>query len=220
MTALYIEPHKWPSLRRIRLKCDSQISSKCLIEWSTRHISYNEKSFHECRNCIRKKYASQGGKAGGRAAVESGQINELIRIAASPKVRKKAYRTARKKGSRAFTSKLEDDVFLHCQKWFGEVKRWQYIKRSDGKNCNVDLYIPSIETFVEVDGRYWHGLDRPYDELSLEIKAKYDHDRLLDEHCNKSGIRLIRLNEDEVRKGDWQSIRSKLESDAVPTSTR
>ncbi len=219
MTVLYTEPHKWPSLRRVHLKCDSQISPKCLIEWSTRHISYNEKNFHECRNCIRKTYASLGGKAGGKVAVESGQINELIRIAASPKVRKKAYRTARKKGSRAFTSKLEDAVFLRCQEWFGEVKRWKYIKRSDGKNCNVDLYIPSIETYVEVDGRYWHGLDRPYNELSPEIKAKYNHDRLLDEHCKNANLRLIRLTEDEVRKEDWESIRSKLEPNAVSTST-
>jgi len=219
MTVLYIELHRWPSCRRVHLQCDSQISEKCLRQWSTRHISYNEKSFHECRNCIRKTYASIGGKAGGKVAVESGQIDDLIKIAASPKVRKKAYRTARKKGSRAFTSKVEDAVFLRCQEWFGEVKRWIYIKRNDGKNCNVDLYIPLIDTYIEVDGRYWHGLDRPYDELSPEIKAKYDHDRLLDSYCQESEIRLVRLTDREVQKGDWSAIRSKLEPDTVSTPT-
>lgn len=212
MTLLYIELNSVPSLRRVHLSCDSGISQKCLKQWSTRHIHYNDKHFHVCRNCIRKSISREGGKAGGRVAVESGQIKQLILTGASPSAREKAYSTMRKKGLRAFTSKVEDAVYEKCCEWFSEVKRWQYILRDDGKWCNIDLYIPLLNSYVEVDGMFWHGLDRPYDSLSPEIKKKYDHDRELDRYCLQAGIKLIRLTENEVKQGDWDLIRSKIET--------
>lgn len=213
MTLLYTELHRWPSCRRLHLQCDLSISKRCLQRWSTRHIEYSLRSDrHACRNCSISQFSSKGGKVSGKKAVESGQIEEFIRSAASPAAREKARSTARRKGKRAFTSKVEDAVYEKCVNWFGHVKRWQYIRRRDGKLCNVDMLIVDKNVYVEVDGSYWHGLDRPYHELSNEIRAKYDHDRLLDDHCKESGIRLIRVTDREVYASAWDSIRSRIES--------
>lgn len=211
MTLLYIEENQHPSLRRAHLKCDDNSSEKCLNEWSTRHLYYNvEKSNHACRNCIRKRYASTAGKVAGRRAVESGQIKQFIQAAASPESRSKAQATSRAKGRRAFSSKVEDAVHAKCLEWFGEVRRWVYITRNDGKRASVDMFIPSISTYVEVDGSYWHGLDKPYEQLGDDQRKKFDNDRRLDEHCKQHGIRLVRIIDSEVFIGDWVAIQKRI----------
>jgi hypothetical protein len=175
--------------------------------WTTHNIEGAlERREHICRNCIRKRYALAGGKAAAEAGKTNGQIRTWIMAAASPEARLKAYATARAKGKRCFTSKVEDAVYEKCCEWFGEVERWRFITRDDGRRCNVDLYIPSLKTYVEVDGRYWHGLTKPYEELSPEIKAKYDNDRELDAHCQRIGIRLVRIIDNQVEAGDWSTI--------------
>ena len=213
MTLLYITDDPRPSCRRAVLKCDDGSSSKCLREWSTRHLYYNvERTHHVCRNCNRKRYASIGGKAAATVGKENGQIHSWIMAASSPAARNKARRTAQRKGRRAFSSKIEDKVYTKCCEWFGTVKRWRYITRDDGKRCSIDMYVPSIDTYIEVDGMYWHGLDRPYGQLTAEPRAKYDHDRRLDEYCQRAGLRLIRVTEQEVRAGEWVVIQQRLAS--------
>ena len=106
-------------------------------------------------------------------------------------------------------------MYEKCTEWFKDVKRWRYITRNDGKRYNVDIYISDIDTFVEVDGVYWHGLDRPYDQLGPEQRGKFDHDRQLDDHCRQANIRLVRITDLEVKKGDWDQIRQKLHQDTL-----
>ena len=211
MTLLYIQNDPRPSCRRAALKCDDASSNKCLREWSTRHLYYNiDKENHTCRNCIRKRYALAGGKAAAAVGKENGQIRRWIMAAATPEARNKAYATARAKGKRAFTSKAEDAVFERCVEWFGDVKRWRYITSDDGKRFNVDFYIPSIKTYVEVDGVYWHGLDRAYEELHPDQRSKFDRDRLLDEHCRHNQIRLVRILDIEVKDNRWSEIQRRI----------
>ena len=211
MTLLYIQEDRNQSMRRVHLRCDSGISDKCLKTWSTRHLYYNvDKSTHVCRNCNRKQYASVAGKAAAEAGKTNGQIQQWIMAATSPEARDKARRTSRSKGRSAFTSKVEDAVYEKCLEWFTDVKRWHYITRSNGKRCSVDLYVPSNNTWIEVDGAYWHGLDRPYEQLGAEQRGKFDHDRLLDEHCRQANIRLVRVTDREVKAGMWDAIHQRI----------
>ena len=205
---------KWDKYRdRIRLECDVKISQVCIKTWLTHDIKgAKNRTEHICRNCIRKRYASIAGKEAGRLAVESGQIKQFIAAAALPESRLKAYATAKKKGKRAFTSKAEDLMHEKCCEWFGEVKRWRYITRNDGRQCNVDLYVVALDTYIEVDGVYWHGLNRPYDQLGPDQRGKYDNDRLLDEHCKATGIRLVRITDLEVSAGNWKLLRERITS--------
>ena len=213
MSVLYIQEHPTaPSRNRIFLQCDEKHSKCCMNAWSTRHIAYNQaKTTHSCRNCIRSMNASKAGKIGGRKAVETGQIKQFIAAAATPESRQKARETMRKKGKGAFTSKVEEAVYNElCQK-FGvdDIKRWVYIKRNGNNHC-VDLHVISIDTYLEVDGVYWHGLDRPYKELHDKTRLKFDRDRLLDAYCENNGIRLIRCTDIDVNTYGTQHIIAKL----------
>lgn len=56
----------------------------------------------------------------------------------------------------------------------------------------VDAYIPLLYTVIEVDGAYWHSLDR--------IVKK---DKAENAYLTKCGYRIIRLSENEVRNGSF-----------------
>lgn len=57
----------------------------------------------------------------------------------------------------------------------------------------VDAYIPSFNRIIEVDGNYWHGLDR--------IKKK---DKAENAYLTKCGFNLLRLTEDEINDGSFK----------------
>jgi very-short-patch-repair endonuclease len=54
--------------------------------------------------------------------------------------------------------------------------------RAFAKKMELDIWIPSINTGVEYDGRYYH-------------KGMEDRDRRKDEYCRENGIRLLRIKE-------------------------
>jgi hypothetical protein len=156
--------------------------------------------------------SSKAGKIAGKLAVKTGQIKQFIAAAATPEARQKAYETCRKKGIRAFTSKVEDSVYeILCERFGAEdVKRWKYITRSCGTKHNVDLFIISLNTYIEVDGEYWHGLDRPYEELPDAFRAKFDHDRALDTYCVQNAIKLVRVTDLEIKANGLNIIFDRL----------
>jgi very-short-patch-repair endonuclease len=172
---LGVSKEKYAGLYKLyRFKCDFGVSSKCLKEWSRRGnkkvLSSNK---HCCKPCHNAAIASKGGKAGGpisgKNAALSGQCLRALSIAHEPQNRQKANETKLKKGKANFTSNAENLVYEECLKRFREVKRWHYLQTPFGL-CSIDLYIPSQNLFIEVDGTYWHGLDQPYDKLEERIR--------------------------------------------------
>jgi hypothetical protein len=57
------------------------------------------------------------------------------------------------------------------------------------------VWIASRNIYVEFDGVYWHGLDRPYDQLGPTVRRKYDRDRRCDAFCKAEGIVLVRVTD-------------------------
>jgi hypothetical protein len=71
---------------------------------------------------------------------------------------------------------------------------------------NVDMYVPELDTYVQFDGTYWHGLDRPIEIIresrsacDTTIYKKWLTDREQDAWFNASGKRLIRITDDEFK---------------------
>lgn len=62
---------------------------------------------------------------------------------------------------------------------------------------DIDVYVRSLDTYIQFDGVYYHGLDRPYEDLSSEIRRKYDRDRLADARFEALGLRLVRITDRE-----------------------
>ena len=67
-------------------------------------------------------------------------------------------------------------------------------------NYRIDFYVKSCNTYVQLDGLYWHGLDRPYEQLCTgPQKSKYDRDRLCDAYFTLKELRLIRITDRELK---------------------
>lgn len=67
---------------------------------------------------------------------------------------------------------------------------------------SIDFFIKDIETYVQFDGVYWHGLDRALSDIINSEKkidkiiySKWKKDRELDELCKERGIILVRITD-------------------------
>jgi hypothetical protein len=87
---------------------------------------------------------------------------------------------------------------------------------------DLDVYVRSIDTYVQFDGIYYHGLDRPYDDLSPVIRRKYDRDKAADAYFMRVGQRLVRITDREwaamstpQSRSEWlyKVLRQELPSD-------
>lgn len=79
-----------------------------------------------------------------------------------------------------------------------------YIKndRTIIKPYELDVFIPSINAAIEVNGNFWHS--------ELVGKDKYYHIGKTVE-CNKNGIKLIHIFEDEIAN-KWEIVESRIKS--------
>jgi len=102
-------------------------------------------------------------------------------------------------------SKIEESMFLVLVEYFGEndVERQCVINQS----WPIDFYIKSIDTYVQLDGVYWHGLDRSLDLIKefknprdRSIHNKWFFDRKQDEFFDQHKLKLIRITDIEFKE--------------------
>ena len=69
----------------------------------------------------------------------------------------------------------------------------------------IDFYIVSINLYIQVDGVYWHGLNRSLKEIRLQktsqdkkIYKQILRDRKLNKYMKKEQLRLVRITDDEI----------------------
>lgn len=102
----------------------------------------------------------------------------------------KQYETKRKSGT-FNTSQVEDDIYEILLSRFSDVKR-QYQDERYPFNC--DFYIPSTDTFIEVDAHWTHGPE-PYNP------SKITHKQLLSEWQEK-----VKLKESSGEKTKFLNL--------------
>jgi hypothetical protein len=73
----------------------------------------------------------------------------------------------------------------------------------------IDFYIKSIDTYVQFDGVYWHGLDRPLTEIGefktprdKTILRKFQIDREQEEWFKSTGKHLLRVTDKQYLCGE------------------
>ena len=128
---------------------------------------------------------------------------------------KKAHETKKTRSSYK-TSKKENLLRSRLETLF-ECVEYQVSVDHEGGTWLLDFKIGNV--YVEYDGTYWHGLDRP---LSVLIESKqprdqailrrYYGDRHQDEWFLKNGLRLIRIREGEERSLTDDELKSLLTS--------
>jgi len=134
----------------------------------------------------------ESGKKMGKLAVESGQLAEARKLAHTPEAQRRSWETKRQHGQHK-SSYVEDDAFTRLALHF-DVERHVYI---DG--YHIDMYIPSKDVYIQFDGEYFHGLDRPYEDLNESQRAKYDRDRRADEHFKSISKKLVRITDKQFK---------------------
>lgn len=72
----------------------------------------------------------------------------------------------------------------------------------------IDFYVIPLNVYVQVDGVYWHGLDRSLSEIQSSLKVrdksilrKWHTDREQDESFKRRGMRLLRVTDLQFKKG-------------------
>jgi len=120
---------------------------------------------------------------------------------------KKSIETKKKNNTGTWSSKIEntlrDELFLI----FGKDNVLEQVKLNN--RWTIDFYIVAINSYVQLDGVYWHGLDRSID-LIKEYKSSKDKrilqtfykDREQDLWAKTNGVMLYRITDEEIKI--WQ----------------
>lgn len=155
---------------------------------------------------VLKAQFAKRGKIAGDIAVSSGQLSRAQKLCCTPEARLKRHNTLVKNG-KCFISKPERQLTEMLREHFGHVDVETQLYTL---GFHIDLYIRSLSTYIQVDGEYFHGLQKPYEQLSPWQQRKYDIDRMADVAFTKTGARLLRFTDRQLKTMSQSEILSKL----------
>lgn len=131
-------------------------------------------------------------------------LPEVHFLANTPEKCRQRHETMKRNGS-YFNSKSEDAFYEWLVLQFGNVERQVVVNK-----WPIDFYVKSIDTYVQFDGEYWHGLDRSLEEImrfktprDRTILLKYQIDRRQDEWFHKNNLKLIRVTDKQFKAGQF-----------------
>jgi len=131
-----------------------------------------------------------------------------------PEICQKAHETMKKNGTYG-KSQLEDQFYEKLCVWFGEVN---VERQSIVNDLKIDFHIKSIDTYVQFDGEYWHGLDRPLQEIQESNGSRdraildgYLRDRKQDEWFKEHDLNLVRITDREFKNSDDNQLLERLQ---------
>jgi hypothetical protein len=105
-------------------------------------------------------------------------------------------------------SKVEDLLYESLIQKFGcdDVER-QVLISHENRSWAIDFYIKSINTYVQMDGVYWHGLDRPLEVIKesqgprdKSIYQVWHNDCYQDKWFHEHNMKLIRITDKDFYK--------------------
>lgn len=116
----------------------------------------------------------------------------------------KNLRTRMINSTKSWSSHIENEFYICLCKRFGELDVLRQVRVFEFR---PDFYIRSIDTYVEFDGVYWHGLDRTQEQLresnsirDKSILKKWQRDREQDRFFSENHLRLVRITDSSFKK--------------------
>ncbi len=119
----------------------------------------------------------------------------------SPEIREQIHQKMKDNGGYNHISKPQKRFHKVLIEKFGE----QNIEYSIIVNgWEIDFYISTIDTYIQFDGVYWHGLDRPISEIK-KMESQRDkaiiktvkRDRLQKDWFRNNNLRLVRITDEQ-----------------------
>jgi hypothetical protein len=182
---------------------------KKLRKW---HADNPEESTRICREngdiAVARELPSIAGRIGGRVTAERGYLNKASSLGHTPEAKEKRYKTLRERG-KLWSSKSENDLDKRLRTLFENVIHWV----TEG-GFSIDFYVQDVDCYVQLDGVYWHGLDRPYEELHSGPRAKFDRDRKCDAHFQSVSKRLVRITDAALHEITDEELKARLMSES------
>lgn len=175
--------------------CEFQLSCRDIAKWhenlkATVRVRYGVDNVSSLESIKKKKVATFQKRYG---------VDNPLQI---PDVKRRVIESHASNNPFNWISKPEARFRKLLNEFFGpeHVK----IQRLIEGHWSVDFYISSINTYVQFDGVYWHGLDRPIEEIAASnsrrdkaIYEKWLKDRKLDVYVLEHGMKLVRITDKE-----------------------
>jgi len=191
-------------------ECRIRLEKTSLEKWGVSHPSQSSEIKEKKREAAVTRYGvdnvsqSEEVKASKRQTcqVRYGVENTFQSRTLMSKVdRAAAYRkrldTMRRDGT-VKKSLPEDRLYELLHSVFGDVERQVIIN----DRWPIDFYVKSMDIYIQFDGVYWHGLDRPIDVIAkhktsqdIIIHKKWLTDREQDTWFESNGLRLFRISD-------------------------
>ena len=137
------------------------------------------------------------------------KLDRVHQLANTPEKCRQRHETMKRNGS-YFNSKSEHSFHNLLMELFGEenVQRQVVVNK-----WPIDFYVKTIDSFVQFDGEYWHGLDRPLVEImqfktprDKTILRKYQIDREQDNWFRDHDLRLVRITDKQFERGQLMEL--------------
>ena len=129
------------------------------------------------------------GERSGRQAVLTGQLEKARSLNYTAESHVKKWATRKRNGT-CKVSRPERRFLNILWALYGDVQESIY-----EEGFWIDAFIPYLKVYVQFDGVYYQGLDRPYENLNATQRRKYDIDRQADAHFRAAGKILLRLTD-------------------------
>ena len=116
----------------------------------------------------------------------------------SRECQRKKHETMKRNGTYGSSIPEEHCFKILCEQYGQEnVKRQVFVNK-----WPIDFYVVPIDTYIQFDGTYWHGLDRPISEIARhktprdkQIHKKWLTDREQDKWFADNKIKLLRISD-------------------------
>lgn len=180
---------------------DFQSKSKksCLDKYGVDHGMKTEEAKNKLKKVCLEKYGKETflGSDSWRSKVDHKDIA------------RKAWLTKIKNGS-CSTSRTEEKLYQLLCDIFGndDVTRQACIAKQW-----VDFYIRSLDLYLQLDGVYWHGLNRDINQIKnsnvrqdKKIYQNYLRDQKLNSYMESRGLKMIRITDEFFNKSCKQDI--------------
>lgn len=156
-------------------------------------ISHNENSVEKMKNQLRNKDHTEMKQKMRKTVFEKYGVDHIMQ---ADFAKEKRFSSLKKNGTIRISKKEYEFKNLLMEE-FDKVVHQVFLQ-----GFSIDFYIEDIETYVQFDGVYWHGLDRPISTISSSSKridkiiySKWANDRKLDDLCSRLMIKLYRVTD-------------------------
>lgn len=184
---------------------------------NTNMLRYGAPAHTSTESGMNKLYETNMMKYGVKTPMERQEIVDAFDYST---VVAKSHITKLNRGRFGNISIVEKELFDVLKLLYGDVRTQVIVSN----RWSIDFYIVNLDTYVQLDGVYWHGLDRPLEKIAefrsskdRSIYKKFFRDKEQTEWFNKSGMRLVRFTDKEIRT--WQKKKNLSQQLALRITT-